>query len=537
MKRGLIIILWVVAAGFFAFCLPGPGFALVEEKPPQAGEEFGNPHSPNDTADHSKFKELRQELKSGPEVTRACLSCHTEASKQVHQTIHWTWLSTDGGSGAKLGKGGHVVNNFCISLGSNEPRCTSCHAGYGWKDKSFDFSAEDKVDCLVCHEQTGTYVKFPAGAGHPADEQKKLGDQVFEPPDWNKVAQSVALPTRKNCGTCHFFGGGGEGVKHGDLDASMFKPDKELDVHMSMNGLNFTCTRCHTTVKHDIAGRSYKLTETTDRRSLLDDDQIKRLTCYSCHSEKPHKSGSKANDHTGKVACQTCHIPAFARKNSTKMYWDWSQAGKRDETGKPIVEKKEGREVYNGMKGAFKWEKNVTPEYFWYNGKLKYLTFEDKIEPSGPVMINRPTGSYHDPNSRIYPFKAHRGKQPYDSKDNKFVAPHLFGKDDAAYWKTYDWTKAVTAGMEYEGLPFSGELGFVETEYLFQTTHMVAPKEKAVACAECHTKGGRLDKLTDFYLPGRDASRTVDGLGSGAVIFAFLGVLGHGALRSIRRKK
>ena len=43
------------------------------------------------TADHSKFKELQQAFRSGPEVTQACLVCHTEAAKQIHKTKHWTW--------------------------------------------------------------------------------------------------------------------------------------------------------------------------------------------------------------------------------------------------------------------------------------------------------------------------------------------------------------------------------------------------------------------------------------------------------------
>ena len=30
---------------------------------------------PGETADHSKFKILQQDFKSGPEVTKACLSC------------------------------------------------------------------------------------------------------------------------------------------------------------------------------------------------------------------------------------------------------------------------------------------------------------------------------------------------------------------------------------------------------------------------------------------------------------------------------
>jgi len=62
------------------------------------------------TADHSKFKVLDQDFATGPEVTRACLTCHTEAALQVHKTYHWTWESSAGeqkGVGKK-----NVLNNF-----------------------------------------------------------------------------------------------------------------------------------------------------------------------------------------------------------------------------------------------------------------------------------------------------------------------------------------------------------------------------------------------------------------------------------------
>ena len=86
----------------------------------------------NTTADHSQFKELQQTFKSGPDVTKACLSCHTEAAKQVHRTKHWTWEFMNPENKQKLGKK-NVLNNFCISVPSNYPGCTSCHVGYGWK--------------------------------------------------------------------------------------------------------------------------------------------------------------------------------------------------------------------------------------------------------------------------------------------------------------------------------------------------------------------------------------------------------------------
>ena len=64
------------------------------------------------TADHKKHKALQQEFTSGPEVTQACLSCHSEAAAQFHKTIHWTWMDPSTEENLKLGKGGLSINNF-----------------------------------------------------------------------------------------------------------------------------------------------------------------------------------------------------------------------------------------------------------------------------------------------------------------------------------------------------------------------------------------------------------------------------------------
>lgn len=64
------------------------------------------------TADHSKHAVLQNEFKSGPEVTKACLSCHSEAAAQFHKTIHWTWMDPSTEDNLKLGKGGLSINNF-----------------------------------------------------------------------------------------------------------------------------------------------------------------------------------------------------------------------------------------------------------------------------------------------------------------------------------------------------------------------------------------------------------------------------------------
>lgn len=492
------------------------------------------------TADHSQFEALQKEFQTGPEVTKACLSCHTEAAAQLQETIHWTWECDDCQTNNPVGKK-HVINNFCIGLASNEPRCTSCHIGYGWEDKTFDFTAEENIDCLICHDTTGNYKKFPTAAGHPAYEPTDFSGKTWEPPDLTQAAQSVGPPTRQNCGTCHFFGGGGAGVKHGSLDPSLFHPDHTTDVHMAEDGPNFECVDCHKAPAHDIQGSRIRMSIGSDNFQLPLPLEENRASCVACHSEAPMQS-AKLNDHTDKVACQSCHIPQLARGNlPTKLYWDWTTAGRMDETGKPYTETDEnGVTIYDTKKGSFVWDKNVEPEYVWSNGIIRYVMADNKIDDSQPVALSIMEGSYHDPFSRIFPVKVHRGKQPYDPQNKTMVIPHLFGKDEAAYWKSYDWDKAIAAGMEYAGYPYSGEYDFVETEMHWPATHMVAPVEEAVDCAECHTRqDGRLAALSGFYLVGRDRNVALDTIGWILVGGAFLGVVGHGGLRitGARRNK
>jgi hypothetical protein len=72
--------------------------------------------------------------------------------------------------------------------------------------------------------------------------------------------------------------------------------------------------------------------------------------------------------------------------------------------------------------------------------------------------------------------------------------PHLFGKDETAYWGNYDWNKAIATGMEDAGLPYSGEYGFVKSQMYWPITHMVAPASEALVCKDCHTaESSRLD--------------------------------------------
>lgn len=506
--------------------------------------------SSKSTTDHSKLEALKGPFKTGPEVTKACLSCHNMAGHQVMKSIHWTWEAKSPTTGKTLGKK-WAANNFCGSPISNEARCTSCHAGYGWADKNFDFTNQDNVDCIACHDSTGTYKKFGTDAGHPLYADREFepmegppGKKLFKAPDLTKIAQHVDKPGRANCGSCHFNGGGGDAVKHGDLDSSLKNPSRELDVHMAKDGANMVCADCHTFNEHQPSGSRYAVNPKDKHGFDLPKDDHNRATCESCHSQTPHKEG-KINNHASKVACQTCHIPEFARGGvATKMLWDWSTAGKMDAEGKPLFIKDEhGHLKYSAAKGDFKYGENVRPEYKWYNGTVEQVSITDKLDKyigkDGVLELNRIEGSAGDKDARIWPFKVMRGKQAYDPVNNTLVVNHVFGDDDTALWKHYDFAKAIKAGMDYAELPYSGKFDFIETRMNWFITHMVAPKEKAVPCQECHTRAadGRLAAITDIYLPGRDRNGLVDLLGGLAIVGAIGASVVHGFIRFITRRR
>lgn len=433
--------------------------------------------------DHSVFPALAGPFETAQDVTAACINCHQVSAEQVMATTHWTWQYEDPVTGELVGKY-NVINNYCINPQSNEPRCTSCHVGYGWEDKGFDFSEPTNVDCLVCHDRTGTYRKFPTAAGHPAYEDTQWMGNPWPAADLVNAAQNVGPASRENCGSCHFYSGGGDAVKHGDLDSTLTEPDRPLDVHMSPDGADFQCQDCHTTEQHQIAGSFYSM------------EEGERLTCGSCHTEEPH-GDAILNMHAGTVSCQTCHIPAFARGRTTKMTWDWSEAGQLNDEGQPFVTRDEnGDIIYDTQKGSFTWERDVVPEYLWWNGAVDYQTLGEVIDPGGTIPINELIGSREDEGAKIYPFKVFEAVQPYDSVNNLLAVPALFpgeaGGSDA-YWSSWDWNLAIQAGMTYAGLEYSGEYDFVQTEMHWLITHQVAPAEDALGCTECHSTEGRLD--------------------------------------------
>ncbi len=426
------------------------------------------------------------------EGTESCTNCHGWDADEFINTAHFEW---EGYATNIAGHEGHIhgktdiLNNFCIAIPSNEGRCTQCHAGYGWADDTFDREDPNNVDCLVCHDQTGTYAKAPPSAGMPVGTV-----------DLQAVARSVGMnegkPTRDNCIFCHSYAGGGDNVKHGDIALSLANTTRDYDVHMGVapEGGDLECIDCHSArdddgvfLGHGIGGMAYHSTDEGNMKS-----------CGDCHGDitNIHINTSVAQileSHTT-LACQVCHIPAIARHTPTKTEWWWEDAGQDIDpiptdpaTGKPLYDKK---------KGTFAWALNLRPELRYFNGTwYKALIGEtDTYDPADlPVNLGSPLGDHTD-GSMLYPFKKMVGNQPADTGvgTERILVPHLFGTagGPTPYWPNYDWAAALQEGAAAAGQDFSGTYGFVETEMYLSVNHEVAPPEMAFGydndCSDCH---------------------------------------------------
>ena len=443
-----IVAMAVLAASTWTGCTHRPGGGVA------AGfQRHNRPHF-----DHTPV--IPPRFDSPQHVTRVCLSCHPEATS-VMKTAHWQWLGEDvplpgRNEHARIGKK-NLINNFCISTAGNERACTKCHAGYGWTGPDFDFKATEGVDCLVCHESSGRYVKGPGGV--PTKES-----------DLVAAARSVGTPGRENCLTCHAYGGGGQGVKHGDIDSSLIHPPVDEDVHMGKHGL--LCVDCHTAPDHQLRGRAFSVSA----------EDARGVACTDCHKAGEHRD-ARLDAHLKTVACQTCHIPSFARTIPTKASWDWSRAGEKD--------REEDPHHYLKIKGEFTYEQDVVPDYRWFNMTVTRYLAGDVIDPAAVTAINAPRGDIKDRDARIWPFKIHRARQPYDEVNRYLLAPVTGG--EGGYWTSFNWEESFQMGVKPTGLAFSGKYGFAQTEMYWPLSHMVAPKDKALGCTDCHGDRGRMD--------------------------------------------
>ncbi|MCU0290967.1 MAG: hypothetical protein MUF10_03120 [Thermoanaerobaculaceae bacterium] len=420
--------------------------------------------------------------------TQTCLTCHLSEAQDMHGSVHYQWLGdaseARGLTTPLAGKLGGI-NDFCIYPDINwigkltntagqqvDGGCARCHAGLGTKPMPDPTQAQlENIDCLICHApQYKRTVASVNGAWRFVPDEAKMGVSILQ------AAVDIHLPSKGTCLNCHTRAGGGDNLKRGDIEEAHRNPTAAFDVHMapsSAGGAGLECLDCHTTSGHRIAGRGVDMRE----RDIPD-----TVACTNCHSAQPHDD-SKLNRHTARVACNTCHVPEFAKVTATDMVRDWSQPGSID----PLTNLYEP----HMLKAS-----HVQPEYRFFDGTSEFYEFGTPAVPqaNGKVLMAGPLGSIQSSGGKIIPVKHHLGRQPQDPATGRLL-PLKIG----IFFQSGDIDQATAQGAAAVGWPYTGHT-FAETERYMGIYHEVAPSDQALQCATCHDQN-RLDWASLGYTP------------------------------------
>ena len=419
----------------------------------------------------------------------ACLVCHDggEAGShydEVWDTTHYQWLGDApdmvNQTSILQGKLTNAVNSYCINIEGDWPVCGSCHAGRGVKPGTVDTKAN--IDCLVCHNADYAWnrVRLPDGSMGPSagTPQATLDSYV----------QNVGPPTREACLKCHALAGGGDGVKRGDLSVALTdNADPHFDVHMNTTS-DVQCQDCHVFKAHKTIGKG------SDLRPTDDLSRGSEVRCVTCHQGMDSGSGhasvgrkSEPDRHVFRVACQSCHIPTYA-KAATEVHRDWrihhdgTDASNCDETpcpGHPHTEK----------------AANLMPKLlFWDGSSDNYLLGDvSQIDPeTGTYPTSRPLGDIHT--GMLTPFKYKTADQPMVSATKELLA-----LDTYEYLKgSGDLELSIERGLVNMGYPSNEPYEWVTTDTYQMINHGVNPATDVAECTQCHQ--GNLDVNSDSLL-------------------------------------
>jgi hypothetical protein len=406
-----------------------------------------------------------------------CLQCHTTQAREVHASVMYQWegatpLMATGPQ--RQGKGSGAVNSYCINILGNWDACGNCHVGLGEPPSPVATPEQlANIDCMMCHQD--------------AYRRKKVGDR-FVPDEsamtisMDQAARTVHPPGRYNCLQCHAKAGGGDAVKRGDLTlAQISTMDREFDVHMATTGADLRCQQCHTFTNHRVAGKGSDLRPT---------DSAQVPECADCHADMTRPDGHEGeyvDRHIARVACQTCHIPIYA-KNAAD-----SPSSEATETHRTWLTTHSTSPPFHP---ALYTDNNLIPEYrFWNRTSRNYLLNEvAEIDPeTGRYPTSRPLGDVDDPDARLYAFKYKTAEQPFAHGQGKLIA-----LDTSVFFATGDPIAATEQGLVNMGLDAGEPYSWVETDTFQMLNHQVSPSGDALVCSSCHGANPRMDLQGDL---------------------------------------
>ncbi len=442
--------------------------------------------SPEAQEAHSSITEY-----TGPET---CISCHEAEAQEVHSSVHYqqTGMTPNVTNIADTaGKGEDAFNTYCGSIRTSPYfTCAGCHVGNGLPPEP-EMTAEqlNNIDCLMCHQDDYARIGAPpyedvvvvGENGLPSTIQIPVAETFRFMPDESKMtvsileaARTVHSTTRKTCLRCHAGASGSDGGKRGDLSSINIDPPRSSDIHMSSHGEDLTCSDCHSAENHRFKGRGL---------DLRPNDVAERFTCAGCHTDEPHDDYSATNAdsldrHATKVACQTCHIPEFAKDISTELVRDWTHTH-----FSPKACGGRGGWLPSEVRAM-----NVLPTYRWFDGtsEVYVLGQVPGDNADGEKEFGVPNGAVDSADAKIYPMKEHRSVAAQHDATGLMI-PH----STYTFFTQNSFDEAVRVGMQEEGLEGSYSLVDVHT---YQTVnHGVEDEDNALDCRDCHSSDARID--------------------------------------------
>ncbi|MDX2416175.1 MAG: hypothetical protein QNK19_01810 [Xanthomonadales bacterium] len=445
----------------------GSTIRSVAEAPADCGGQNGGGGEPTSSHDDLVY--------AGPGT---CLECHYEHALDVFESTHYQWkgMAPDMINQASWLQGKHAgaVNTYCGNITGNWEGCSNCHVGRGAEPEASSSQAQlENIDCMVCHQD--------------AYKRKKV-DGVFQPDTTNMsismdmAVQTVHKPTRATCLQCHAKAGGGDAVKRGDLAlATAHTADKQYDVHMATSGADLNCQSCHVPENHRFPGKGSDIRPTDLVGVDLD------CTNGGCHNPTPHDS-SEINQHTEKVACQTCHIPIYAKNASDSIATEATELHRSWQLGSD--------HAHAPLHPVLLKANDQVPVYrYWNRASDNYLLFDAVYEDleTGTYHTSVPDGATNDPSSKLYPFKYKTSDYPLRTESNQLIA-----LDTSEFFATADAEAAAMAGLENMGFNRGDEYQWVITDTYQLLNHQVSPSDDALRCSACHINTSRMDLQGDF---------------------------------------
>jgi hypothetical protein len=433
---------------------------------------------------------------TGPET---CINCHESEAQEIHGSVHYQQSGMTPNVTnitGTAGKAEGAFNTYCGSIKTSPYfTCAGCHVGNGLPPEP-EMTTEqlNNIDCMMCHQDEYSRIGAPpyedaivVGAdGLPTTIQIPVAETFRFIPDEAgmsisilEAARTVHPTTRASCLRCHAGASGSDGGKRGDISFVNVDPPITSDVHMSSQGEDLTCSDCHSAKNHLFKGRGLDL-RPNDVKDLF--------TCAECHSDEPHedysdRSAKSLDRHATKVACQTCHIPKFAKDISTELVRDWTHS--------------HFSETACGGRGGWLPEEvrdsDVTPTYRWFDGTSEVYNLGQipGENADGEKAFGIPNGAVDSTGAKIYPMKEHRSVAAQHDATGLMI-PH----STYTYFTQNSFDLAVRDGMEQEGMEGSYSLVAVHT---YQTiNHGVESEESALSCEECHGSGSRMDLEADL---------------------------------------